>query len=230
MSVPALVRTLRPMPTDQVWHHVHAERRSLSHTLGTLTPEQWAHPSLCAGWSVRDVAAHVIATPQIGGREVAALFLRNLGRGYNEMIFADVKARGRQPVERILADFEKYADSRAKVATTTPVEPLVDALVHHQDILRPLGLRHDVPVDAALVAADRCRLLAGLMGSRQVVRSVRMEATDADWVRGRGPTLRGPAQELMMVCAGRSAAARDLSGDGLEVLSGGVRPGRRTST
>src|SRR5690606_32689775 len=102
--------------------HVHAERRSLAATLATLTPEQWEHPSLCAGWTVRDVAAHVIATPQIGGREVARLFVTNLGRSYDAMIFRDVKRRGQQPVERILADYERYAGSRAKVPTTTVVE------------------------------------------------------------------------------------------------------------
>jgi hypothetical protein len=72
--------------------------------------------------------------------------------------------------------------------------------------------------DAAARAADRCRTLSFLMGSRKVVRSVRMVATDIDWVRGSGPTVEGPMQELLMVCAGRARVATDLSGDGLEVL------------
>lgn len=35
------------------------ERRDLADFLETLTPEQWQQPSLCAGWTVRDVVAHV---------------------------------------------------------------------------------------------------------------------------------------------------------------------------
>ena len=34
------------------------ERRDLAALLDSLTPDQWASPSLCTGWSVRDVVAH----------------------------------------------------------------------------------------------------------------------------------------------------------------------------
>ena len=98
------------------------------------------------------------------------------------------------------------------------IEPLIDSLVHHQDIVRPLGLVHEMAPQAAAVAADRCRLLSGLMGSRALVRRVRLVATDLDWARGRGPTVRGPMQELLMLCAGRTTAAVGLTGDGCRLL------------
>ena len=164
------------------------------------------HDSLCEGWTVKDVAAHVISTPQMGFGRTMGIFARNLGRGYNTMIFRETKRLAeRQTTEQILADYETYATSRHKVATTTTIEPLIDALVHHQDIVRPLGLRHDMDPTAAAVAADRVRLLAPLMGTRRVVKSVRMVATDVDWARGRGPVVEGPMQELLMLCAGREA-------------------------
>ncbi|WP_162599881.1 maleylpyruvate isomerase family mycothiol-dependent enzyme [Nocardioides solisilvae] len=214
-----LRRTLRPMPSDEVWRHVHAERRAMGAMLASLSEEEWERPSLCAGWTVRDVAAHVIATPQIHAPELVALLARNLGRSYDAMIFRDVKRRGRQPVATILADFERYAGSRHRVAVTTSVEPLLDVLVHHQDVVRALGRHHDPDVGAALVAADRCRLLPGLLHSRSIVRQVRMVATDVDWVRGDGPELRGRASELLMVCAGRGRAATGLSGEGVALLA-----------
>ncbi len=77
--------------------------------------------------------------------------------------------------------------------------------MHHQDIVRPLGLRHDMDPTAAAVAADRVRLLAPLMGTRRFIKSVRMVATDVDWARGQGPVVEGPMQELLMLCAGREA-------------------------
>ena len=88
---------------------------------------------------------------------------------------------------------------------TTVVEPLIDALVHHQDIVRPLGLRHDMDPVAAVVAADRLRKVALLFGTRRLVKGVRMVATDVDWERGQGPVIKGPMQELLMLCAGREA-------------------------
>lgn len=196
------------MDRDALWGHIHHERTALAITLRTLTPEQWQHPSLCEGWTIKDVAAHVISTPQMGFRRTMGLFARNLGRGYNTMIFRETKRMSEaQSTDEILAAFETYATSRRKVATTTTVEPLIDALVHHQDIVRPLGLRHDMDPAAAAVAADRLRLLAPLMGTRQVIRGVHMVATDVDWDRGKGRLVEASMQELLMLCGGRPSAA-----------------------
>lgn len=193
------------MDRDTLWGHIHHERDALAATLRTLTPDQWQHSSLCEGWTVKDVAAHVISTPQMSFARTMGLFARNLGRGYNTMIFRETKRMSEaQSTDEILADFETYATSRRKVATTTTVEPLIDALVHHQDIVRPLGLRHDMDPTAAAVAADRVRLLAPLMGTRRAIRGVRMVASDVDWDRGKGPVVEAPMQELLMRCAGRS--------------------------
>ena len=188
-----------------MWAHIHHERSTLAATLRTLTPEQWAHHSLCAGWTVKDVAAHVISTPRLGLLGTAGVFARNVGRGYNTMIFREAKRESaRCSTEEILDAFERYADSRRKVAITTTVEPLIDALVHHQDIVVPLGLRHEMDPAAAAVAADRVRLLAPLMGTRRHLRGVRMVATDIDWSRGSGRVVEAPMQELLMLCSGRS--------------------------
>lgn len=208
------------MDRDRIWQHIHAERSALAATLAELTPEEWEHDSLCTGWTVKDVAAHVISTPKLGAGEVLAMSARNLGRGYNAMIFREVKRlSATHTPESILADYETYAGSRHRVFLTTSTEPLVDALVHHQDIIRPLGRHHGMAPEAAAVAADRCRLLAGLMGSRGLLRRVRMVATDHDWSRGRGPRLEAPMQELLMLCAGRPADTALLAGEGRELVT-----------
>ncbi|RYP85545.1 maleylpyruvate isomerase family mycothiol-dependent enzyme [Nocardioides guangzhouensis] len=210
------------MDHAQLWKHIHTERAVLAATLTGLSDEQWEHDTLCPGWTVKDVAAHVISTPQTGWRQMPGMLLRNLGRGYNTMIFREVRRLGeRETRESILADFERFATSTHHVPTTTSVEPLIDALLHHQDIVRPLGLRRDMPPEAAAVAADRARLLWSLMGNRRVVRGTRMSATDIDWVRGSGPTIEGPVQELLMLCSGRSPDPDLVGGDGLALLATG---------
>lgn len=208
------------MDHTTTWHHIHAERRALAAHLAGLTPQQWAMGSLCAGWTIKDVAAHVISHPQIGWAQMPAVLGRNLGRGYNATLFHEVKRLGAtQTPESILADFEAYDGSTRKVPVTTILEPLIDVLVHHQDILRPLGLHHEMDPGAAAAAADRLRQLPFLMGARCIVKGTRMVATDIDWVRGAGPTLSGPMQELLMVCAGRARVARGLAGEGRELLA-----------
>ena len=38
---------------------IRAQRLSLIEDLNTLTPQQWASPSLCKGWSVQQIATHL---------------------------------------------------------------------------------------------------------------------------------------------------------------------------
>ena len=207
------------MERDELWRHIHTERAALAGALSVLDTADWDHESLCPGWTVKDVAAHVISNPQIRMRDVAAMAGRNLGRSYNAMIFRETKRLGRQSSPAgILADFERYAGSTRHVPVTTTVEPLLDVIVHSQDILRPLGIRHAAPPEAAAVAADRARLHAAYMGWR-AARRFRLVATDVDWARGKGPTVEAPMQELLMICTGRAPDLAEVTGDGLELLS-----------
>ena len=47
------------MDRDQVWQAIDDERASLAALLDDLSEQEWETPSLCAGWRVRDVAAHL---------------------------------------------------------------------------------------------------------------------------------------------------------------------------
>ena len=206
------------MDRDQVWDHTVAARESLAATLATLSEDDWNHPSLCDGWRVRDVAAHVIGGPQLGWGETLRL-MPGAWRGYNGLILRDGQRRGEAPVAEILAQFERYADVRRAPVLVTYVEPLVDALVHSQDILRPLGIVQPMWPEAAAVAATRGRLLARLSGSRatDAVRGRRFVATDTDWSIGSGRVVEGPAGELLMMITGREPDWAQLSGDGVPV-------------
>ncbi len=49
-----------------------AERRRLAGLLAELTPAQWAASSLCAGWRVREVVAHITLAYRHSGVRVIA--------------------------------------------------------------------------------------------------------------------------------------------------------------
>lgn len=197
------------MDRRAIWDHTVAQRQALAGILRTLTPEQWEHPSLCDGWRVQDVAAHVISSPQASWRVTLGM-LPDMRHGYDEMIFRDGIRRGQAGREAILDQFTEYAVVRRSPAITTWVEPLLDSLVHTQDIVRPLGIEHHMVPQAAAVAASRARLLR--MTPRRL-RSVRLVATDVDWERGQGPVIEGPMEELLMLSTGRQAAIDRLAGE-----------------
>lgn len=71
---------------------VAAERMQLADELESLTPQQWATPSLCPGWTVRDVVAHLTLSTRESVPGVLWRFAR--ARGDLERAFGDM-ARGR---------------------------------------------------------------------------------------------------------------------------------------
>ena len=51
--------TLTATEADALWAGIDDQRSRTAALLEGLAPEQWDHPSLCDGWTVRHVAAHL---------------------------------------------------------------------------------------------------------------------------------------------------------------------------
>jgi uncharacterized protein (TIGR03083 family) len=199
-----------------IWPVVHAERRALAEDLAGLTPEQWATPSLCAGWSVHDVLAHMVAT----AKETPAGFFAGMARSgfrierMTEKRIAEEKAGGPAAT---LAAFRTV-----ETATSAPPGPklswLGEALVHSADIRRPLGIPHTPPLHAVTKVTDFYAGSNVLIGGKRRVAGLTVRATDTDWSHGDGPLVEGPAASLMLATTGRRAALDDLHGPGVETL------------
>jgi uncharacterized protein (TIGR03083 family) len=202
--------------SDDIWPVVHAERRALAEDLAGLTAQQWATPSLCPGWSVHDVLAHMVAT----AKETPPTFFAGLAAsGFRMSRFTEK----RLAQERAGGPAATLAAFRAvETATAAPPGPKVswlgEALVHSADIRRPLGIPH-APPSAAVTAVTE--FYAGsnvLIGGKRRVAGLTLRATDVDWSHGEGPLVEGPAASLMLATAGRRAALDDLGGPGVETL------------
>ncbi|WP_433294041.1 maleylpyruvate isomerase N-terminal domain-containing protein [Actinoplanes sp. CA-030573] len=64
-STPAAARAANTrVSIEASWTVITQQRLALAELLAGLTGTEWEHPSLCAGWRVRDVAAHVALAPQ----------------------------------------------------------------------------------------------------------------------------------------------------------------------
>ena len=89
---------------------VRDQTRNLAACLGDLTREPWEAPSLCSGWRVRDVLAHVTAGAKGAYRPPAipAGLLRHR-LDYNRWIAQDGRARGQEDPAAILAAFRTTA-------------------------------------------------------------------------------------------------------------------------
>ena len=93
-----------------IWPTVHAERKALADDLQNLDTEQWATPSLCGDWTVRDVLAHLTSA---GKLTPPAFFGKMIGSGFS---FDKVQEkgiaanRGATPADT-LANFESVVTS-----------------------------------------------------------------------------------------------------------------------
>ena len=90
------------------------------------------------------------------------------------------------------------------------MEPLIDLLVHGQDICVPLGIERSMPSDAAVAAARRVWDMGFPFRARKRLAGTKLVATDVDFAVGEGRTFCAPIADLLMVMTGRQVAA-DLS-------------------
>ncbi|GAB3698739.1 maleylpyruvate isomerase family mycothiol-dependent enzyme [Saccharopolyspora tripterygii] len=193
-----------------------AERTDLAEYLATLTPQQWEEPSLCAGWRVRDVVAHAISYDGLTWFDVLKRAARAGFRpaAINDLGVAESRARTNGD---LLARLRDNLRPTGPLTVMGGMIPLVDALIHHQDIRRPLGHPRDIPPER-LRAALRLSLRAPPIGAGTRAAGLRVVATDLDWSRGDGPVVEGPGEALLMALAGRPTSVAELSGDGVKTL------------
>jgi uncharacterized protein (TIGR03083 family) len=211
--------------SDDVWRALDHERAALADLFEEFTEEEWRTPSLCTGWTVRDVAAHLtLAHLGVSG---ALIGLVRAGGSYNRMVRDTAIRQARLPVEEYPRRLRAMIGSRRKAPLITELEPLIDILVHGQDIVRPLGRVHPVPVEPAMAAADRVWMLTFPFGARRRLAGYELVATDAAWRAGSGRPVEGPIASLLMLVTGRAAAIPDLSGPAVADLAAAF--GRRAA-
>lgn len=204
------------MAKTDPWPTIHAERQALAEDLATLGDEQWAMPSLCPDWTVRDVVAHMTATARI---TAGGFFAKLIGSGFSmkRMQAKDIaRERGGAPADT-LAHFETVVDSSRHPPGPTDTW-LGETIVHAEDIRQPLGIKHAYPAEAAKRVADFYKDSNLVIGAKRRIAGVRLTATDTEWSHGDGPEVCGPIVQLLMAMTGRKAALDQLSGDGVSTL------------
>ena len=116
-----------------------AEQREFVELARSLSDEQWAAPSWCDAWTVRELIVHVawhIHLPKYSVKEG----VRYLRYGGMDGLYA-----------RILDEHRSWSDARlvdwlASAGRPLPAN-LVELILHQQDIRRPLAIPRPIPGD-----------------------------------------------------------------------------------
>ncbi|MBM0227246.1 maleylpyruvate isomerase family mycothiol-dependent enzyme [Micromonospora sp. ATA51] len=210
------------MNRDDVWRAIDDERSSLADLLDDLSGPEWETASLCAGWRVREVAAH-LTLAHTGVRSAAVAMLRARG-SFDRMIHDTAVRQAALPVEQYAIRLRGMVGSRRKAPGVTRLEPLLDVLVHGQDIALPLGRSRPMPMDAAATAATRVWTMGWPFHARRRLDGFELVAVDHAWSVGRGPQVEGPTAAILLLLTGRYAVLPELSGPGAPDLTARLAP------
>lgn len=211
---------------DAVWDGIDDQRLRTAAMLEGLAPGQWDHASLCDGWTVRHVAAHLTLQRQ-RPREALGFVLRHpamlrhlsLNAFIRESAVVQARALG---TGEIIGRIREGVGSRRHNAGVTPLETLTDILVHSQDMAIPLALPLGMEPGPSAIAASRRwdtrdTWLASV-NQRLPLEGHALVATDVDWTRGEGVEVRGPIGAILLLLTGRRAALARLDGPGAAAL------------
>jgi uncharacterized protein (TIGR03083 family) len=207
------------MDREESWRVITGQRLALARLLEGLSDDEWEQPSLCAGWRVRDVAAHVslCALPPSPGSMLVDL-IRAHGNMHQLNTLVSRRRAERAP-EQLIADLRQHAGSRKIPVVSDQRNGLFDVLVHVQDIAIPLGIELAMPVVPAAAGATRVWSMGWPFWARRRLRGLRLRATDTDWSAGAGAELRGPIRMLLLLLTGRTTTALPhLSGPGVQAI------------
>ena len=191
---------------------IAAERTELADMLGGLSPEQWDAPSLCVGWRVREVMAHITMAFRYSLPQVIIGIVR-AGGSFHRM--ADRAAR-RDAADLTSDELAQCLRANVHHAWKPPgggyIGALSHDLIHGLDITVALGLdRRPSP--------ERVDMVLGSLNAKQVsyfgvdLNGVQLQANDLDWSYGEGEPLTGRAQDLLLVVCGRKLPSGLLEGE-----------------
>ena len=184
---------------------IAAERLRLADALDGLDgldEADWTTPSLCDGWTIHQVAAHLNSPWSVPMPAV---------------IWSVVRSGG---IDRGFDRVAKELALRLTPAGFGPEAPLTDVIAHGADMLIPLD-RSVAIVPEALVTSLTWLVAGKTRGfaPKHRVDGLRFSATDLNLTVGLGDAeVKGPALSLIGTLVGRGTFSEHLDGPGAAIL------------
>ena len=196
----------------------YEERTDLAAFLETLTPQEWQASSLCDGWTVKDVVAHMVSYEELTPFGLMKRFAKGRIMHANEVGVEEFAPMSPQELMKFLG---RHLRPQGLTAAFGGMIGLIDGTIHHQDIRRALGYPRTVPV-------DRLERILPLvpgnprLGAGHRIRGLRLKATDLGWQHGKGLEVSGTGEALLMAMTGRREAVKELTGPGQATIAGRI--------
>jgi uncharacterized protein (TIGR03083 family) len=193
---------------------VAAEFQALADRVEGLSNEQWDSPSMCEGWRVREVLAHLT----MADRYTQEQFMDELRK--DNFDFGSLSNRiAARDAELPTSDLVGSLRSETMAHWAPPDGGYLGALnhvvIHGLDVTVPLGVRRSAPGAAIRIVLESLTDGAGHDHFGVSIEGRSLQATDLDWSWGSGLPLRASAEDLVLVLSGRAVPEERLQGERL---------------
>jgi uncharacterized protein (TIGR03083 family) len=189
---------------DGIRDMIAAQRGELAQVLAGLPVASWDAPTLCDGWRVREVVAHITMPFRYSGRRFMLELAKSRGN-FNAM--ADRTAR-RDAAALSVSELAEALASNVGHPWQPPgggqLGALTHDVIHTLDITEALGLGVRVPAERLGVVLPNLVTPKSLKFFGTDLAGVQLRATDSGWVFGSGTPVTGTAQDLALFVCGRA--------------------------
>lgn len=196
--------------TADVQPLVGEQFRALASALAAQPPAVADLPSLCEGWSVRNVLAHMTMAARY---DAAAFQVELAAHGHDFQTLSDTIAErdAHRSLAELLDDLRSDTMARWAPPGGGAAGALSHVVIHGLDITSALGLARTASDEAILHALDT--LTAGGVHENFGIQIAgqALRATDVDWSFGDGIPIVAEAADLVLALAGRPRGGIDLS-------------------
>jgi uncharacterized protein (TIGR03083 family) len=200
-------------PTDvELQAAVANEFLTLADLLDRLGDEAWDTPSLCTGWRVREVVAHMTMAVRYSMDQIW-VELRECDGDFTRL---SNRVAGRDAALPAHALVGNLRDERMHQWTPPGgghMSALNHVVIHGLDITVPLGIRRDSPDEALRIVLDDLTRGGTHAHFGFDLDGLSLRATDMDWSFGSGAPIGGAAGDLVLLICGRELPAGRIQGE-----------------
>lgn len=165
----------------------------------------WDTPSLCAGWRVREVVAHMTMAVRYAPPEFYAEL--DACKGDFTLLSNRVAARDAAlPTTTLVANLRDDALHAWIPPGGGLIGVLTHVVIHGLDITVPLGVARPTPDETVLAVLDHLTVGGGHANFGFELDRLCLQATDMNWTFGSGTPMRGTAADLALLISGRNLA------------------------
>jgi uncharacterized protein (TIGR03083 family) len=191
---------------------VTAEFVALADLLDPLPDAGWDTPSLCAGWRVREVVAHLTMAVRYSAAQFGAE-LQDCDGDFTRLSNLVASRDAALPASVLVGNLRDEMMHH----WTPPGGGLTSALnhvvIHGLDITVPLGVRRRSPDETLRAVLDDLTRGGTHAHFGFDLGGLSLRATDMDWTFGSGTPISGAAEDLALLVCGRKLPGGRIHGE-----------------